>query len=307
MLAYFITDLTILFYYLSIYLSIIVIGLIGAFFVCVFPIITKLNFTSNSFIAQFYCFLLLILALFIIALPAFRNRVINITGTSMEPNFTAGESYLGIDRKIIVNVASYWWRSTSLVRGEVYSIEAEDGSKILKRLIGIPGDVIQIKDGRLYINYIPAEYKHISNNLYLEWHELYGSYGGMFEKFNFFRSAFYAYKCHLNKSNNDKDTVNICLMDNEYWVMGDNREVSYDSRNFGPIAKESFDCLVKDINLNSIPMLPKILVCSVTQLVTILSNITVKLRNIFIVIAIVYVFIQSLDINTTHIINFYLK
>ena len=188
----------------------------------------------------------------------------------MEPNFKKGESYLGINKREIFSYfgtqyfvkRKYNHRYTP-VRGEVYTIEV-DGNLMLKRLIGIPGDVIQIKDGLLYINYIPAKYKLISDNLYLESHKLYKSG---------FYPEFYAYKCHLSQSN-DENTVSYLLEDNEYWVMGDNREISGDSRDFGPITEESFKYLVRNINLNSVPILPKILVCITIQITTILSKIS---------------------------------
>ena len=75
-----------------------------------------------------------------------------------------------------------------------------DGSTIIKRVIALPGDTIECKDGIIYIN--DKEYK---------------------DK--------YAYGI-----TNDFDRV--ILKDDEYFLLGDNRIVSRDSRYFGPVKEK---------------------------------------------------------------------
>ena len=75
----------------------------------------------------------------------------------------------------------------------------EDNKYIIKRIIGLPGESIAYIDGKLYINK-----KEVEDNYSLS---------------------------------STSDFTEIYLKDNEYFVMGDNRAVSADSRLIGPIAK----------------------------------------------------------------------
>ena len=77
--------------------------------------------------------------------------------------------------------------------------EEKDNEKIIKRVIGLPGETVAIKKGKIYINdkVIDDEY----------------AYG--------------------ETSDYDK----VTLEDDEYFILGDNRLISKDSRYFGPIKK----------------------------------------------------------------------
>lgn len=118
-----------------------------------------------------------------------------VEGASMEPNFYQNE-YLIIDE------ISY--RFNEPQRGEVIIFKSPQGDRsyFIKRVIGLPGEKIEVKDGHVFINGSKLEEKYISN---------------------------------FSTEDHQEITVNQA----EYFVMGDNRINSMDSRQFGPIKDSS--------------------------------------------------------------------
>lgn len=123
-----------------------------------------------------------------------------VKGRSMEPNFSDGE-YLLTDK------VSY--RITSPKRGEVivFSAPPDRREDFIKRIIGLPGENIAIKNGTVFINqkelseiYLPEE--------------------------------------ALTSTGNVLDKGELKLKEGEYFVLGDNRDHSSDSRAWGSIKRE---------------------------------------------------------------------
>ena len=125
--------------------------------------------------------------------------VVLVVGTSMEPTFHSGTM-------IIVSKIS---EEDIITRGDIVIADIKDpetGKSIreVKRAIGIPGDKIQIKDGRLYIN---REWKKTIERI----------------------------------REPGKAHEEIFLGEDEYFLLGDNVNASGDSRMFGPVKKS---CIV---------------------------------------------------------------
>ena len=125
--------------------------------------------------------------------------VVLVVGTSMEPTFHSGTM-------IIVSKIS---EEDIITRGDIVIADIKDpetGKRIreVKRAIGIPGDKIQIKDGRLYIN---REWKKTIERI----------------------------------REPGKAHEEIILGEDEYFLLGDNVNASGDSRMFGPVKKS---CIV---------------------------------------------------------------
>ena len=80
---------------------------------------------------------------FVITFVAQNNRVI---GTSMQPTVYANDM-------VIVN--KFIYRFTSPARGDVIVFPSvENGEKVflIKRVIGLPGDVVDLREGKVYVN-----------------------------------------------------------------------------------------------------------------------------------------------------------
>lgn len=116
--------------------------------------------------------------------------------SSMEPNFQQGEC-------IMVNKVSY--HSSGPQRGDVivFHPPVESQFPYIKRVIGLPGDTVEIKDGIVSINGTPLHEPYILQE----------------------------------PPQNNKDYGPIVLSNGEYFVLGDNRNNSSDSRSWGPIKR----------------------------------------------------------------------
>ncbi len=122
-----------------------------------------------------------------------------VSGSSMEPNFFSGE-YL------LINVLKY--KISDPQRGDVVVFKTDKrGVFLIKRVIGLPGETVEIKDGKVII--------YNSENP-----------KGFVLKENYLKESF------------TPGEMKITLKKDEYFVLGDNRRYSYDSRSFGPIKRK---------------------------------------------------------------------
>lgn len=133
-----------------------------------------------------------IIVLIVILIRTFIATPIKVNGTSMNDTLSHGDTM--ILNKIDVKI-------NELERFDIVVIETGD-TYLIKRIIGLPGETIEYKEGKLYING-----KSIKDPYY--------------------------------KNENTKDFENIKIPKNHYFVMGDNRSDSIDSRIIGTINKEN--------------------------------------------------------------------
>lgn len=122
-----------------------------------------------------------------------------VKGASMEPNFY-DHDYLLIDE------ISYRFHTPA--RGEVVVLRyPRDHSQFfIKRVIGLPGERVVIKEQKVWIGQKGGELKPLTESYLGEWVRTQGQ-------------------------------QDITLQADQYYVLGDNRGASLDSRSFGPIVR----------------------------------------------------------------------
>ena len=147
-----------------------------------------------------------------------------VKGESMVPNFHDRE-YL------IVDEISY--RFSEPQRGQivVFRYPEDPQEYFIKRIIALPGEAVQIKNGGVYIyneshpdgwkldeSYLPVDTKTLPNGI--------------------------------------RESEKINISDKQYFVLGDNRMFSKDSRSFGPIDKSFVvgKVLLRGLPLNKIAL-----------------------------------------------------
>ncbi|NTU46690.1 signal peptidase I [Candidatus Roizmanbacteria bacterium] len=121
-----------------------------------------------------------------------------VKGASMEPSFHSGDF-------IFTSKVTYKLRTPH--RGDVVVFQAPSNHDIeyIKRIIGLPGDTIMVKEGTVYVN-------------------------GSALKENYIAAATSVWEGGFLK-----EAQPITVPADELFVMGDNRPHSSDSREFGPI------------------------------------------------------------------------
>lgn len=124
-----------------------------------------------------------------------------IKGQSMDPNFPDKE-YL------LTEKVSYYLHSPARGDVVVFKPPNSEDDEFIKRIVGLPEDEIMVNNGRVYINNKILDEKYLSSSLYT-------SGGGFLE-----------------------DGANFTVPEGTYFVMGDNRPHSSDSRSWGPITKD---------------------------------------------------------------------
>src|SRR5690606_9775310 len=125
-----------------------------------------------------------------------------VKGESMQPNYHDGEY-------ILTSKIYNWWGQPQ--RGDVVVLKSPESDRVqyIKRIIGLPGESIKISSNQVII----------TNQEHPEGYVLNESYLG--DQTTTTGSNFLA----------DGETYHI--PQDEYIVMGDNRNFSYDSRNWG--------------------------------------------------------------------------
>lgn len=147
----------------------------------------KKELVKKNYIKEFLPYFIVILV--VVFVKMFVVSPIRVNGASMNPTLN--------DKDImILNEISYGF--SDIVRFDIVVVK-EENEYLIKRIIGLPGEKIEYKDNKLYIDgkYVKEDFKHM-------------------ETMDF----------------------STTLGEDEYFIMGDNRTNSTDSRIFGPISRD---------------------------------------------------------------------
>ena len=125
-----------------------------------------------------------------------------VRGASMEPNFSDG-NYLLIDE------ITYRFREPGHGEAVVFRYPQDRKVFFIKRIIGLPGEKIVIKNNQITVNGVPLE------------------------------------EDYLPEAMKTSGTIDVTLGPDEYFVLGDNRYNSFDSRNWGTLTRKDITGLVR--------------------------------------------------------------
>src|SRR5579884_2782356 len=168
-------------------------------------------------------------ALFIIA---FNIQAFEIPSSSMENTLLVGD-HVFVDRITTAPPTSwaFFEHSRPIQRGDIivfYSVETPD-LHLVKRVIGIPGDRIHLRDGVVYRNGVALKEPYVIHSV-----GDYVPYRDNFPSVPAWQAGDTVVPGWPARQGED-----IVVPPGRYFVMGDNRDVSHDSRYFGTIPKEN--------------------------------------------------------------------
>ncbi len=153
----------------------------------------------TSVLEVFEVALIAVVAVFLIR--TFLVQPFLVSGESMAPNFSDGD-YLLVDE------LTYRFRLPERGEVAVFRYPTDHRTYFIKRIIGLPGEKVQIKDGKVLIS--------SGEN----------------------QDGFVLDESYLPQGVATTGSVDQKLSQDEYFVLGDNRSASFDSRSWGVLGSK---------------------------------------------------------------------
>ncbi len=142
-----------------------------------------------------FAFCLILICTFVLILFSSQSlQLISVRGKDMEPTLHEGD-------RIVVTT-----RIEQLRRGDIviFRYPGDSSKNFIKRVVGLPGELIEITEGKVLINGQALQEEYLDSQ--------------------------------LNRS--PYEGIPTRVAEGEYFVMGDNRDNSNDSRFWGPLSRE---------------------------------------------------------------------
>ena len=183
------------------------------------------------------------LVIFLIVMVLFRSAIADwnqVPSGSMKPTILEGD-------RVVVNKLAYdlkvpftTWHVAQWVdpkRGEIVTFYSPDDEKLLiKRVIGVPGDVITMRNNQLYINEEPATYSRLESDIVnqLDYYQRH-THAFFNEKID---EVEHAVMLRPSQPNDYNSFGPIDIPADKYMMLGDNRDNSRDSRRIGLVQRD---------------------------------------------------------------------
>ena len=176
------------------------------------------------------------LALMILGLLAFRSAIADwhdVPSGSMQPTLLVGD-------RIVVDKLAYDVKAPFLglrlatrgepARGDIVTCSSPaDGKRLVKRVVGVPGDVLALRDNRLTVNGRPVDYRPADTEA------LRRAVGGDAAGWTFLTEGLpgHPHVVAISGGGRRADLPTFRVPAGRYFLLGDNRDQSADSRWFG--------------------------------------------------------------------------
>ncbi|MCY3542084.1 MAG: signal peptidase I [Gammaproteobacteria bacterium] len=181
---------------------------------------------------------------FIVLMLLFRSAIADwnhVPSGSMNPGIIAGD-------RVVVDKIAYdirWPFTLKRInrwshpkRGDIVTFPSPEDERtlLIKRVIGVGGDKIELHDNRLFINNVPAVYTVLDDEEIKRLHLMAD------DRVVYVREEIFGHsrviQWHHGRRSRIADFGPFTLAEDEYFMMGDNRDDSKDSRAIGAIERD---------------------------------------------------------------------
>ncbi len=178
--------------------------------------------------------------LFIVGMGLFRSAIADwnpVPTGSMRPTILEGDVVL-VDRMSyhakLPLTDQILWQTGAPERGDIAVFSSpKDGTRLVKRIVGLPGDKIALENDQLRVNGVMIEYADQQDSVMSLENGQWLAVKRASEKLGAHNHTVQVLPQRFNRSQFNEITVPA----DTFFMMGDNRDNSYDSRFFGPVPR----------------------------------------------------------------------